>query len=29
VATAKEQYPTLDPAVFKKMAYEALAQIKM
>ena len=29
VAKAKEQYPTLDPAVFRKMAYEALAQVKM
>jgi hypothetical protein len=29
IGKAKEQYPTLDPAVFKKMAYEALAQIKM
>jgi RPA family protein len=29
VVKAKEQYPTLDPNVFKKMAYEALAQIKM
>jgi RPA family protein len=29
VVTAKEQYPTLNPAVFKKMAYDALAQIKM
>lgn len=28
-ATAKEQYPTVDPAVFKKMAYDALAQIRM
>jgi len=26
---AKEQYPTLDPAVYRKMAYDALAQIKM
>ena len=29
IEKAKEQYPTLNPAVFKKMAYEALAQIKM
>jgi uncharacterized protein len=29
VATAKEQYPTIDPATFKKMAYDALAQIKI
>jgi RPA family protein len=28
-AKAKEHYPALDPAVFKKMAYEALAQIKI
>jgi hypothetical protein len=26
---AKEQYAALDPAVFRKMAYEALAQIKI
>jgi RPA family protein len=25
----KEHYPALDPAVFRKMAYEALAQIKI
>jgi RPA family protein len=25
----KEQYPSLDPATFRKMAYEALAQIKI
>ena len=29
VAMTKEQYPTIDPAVFKKMAYDVLAQIKM
>jgi len=29
VIKAKEQYPTIDPSVFKKMAYEALAQIKI
>ncbi len=29
VVMAKEQYPTIDPAVFKKMAYDVLAQIKM
>jgi RPA family protein len=29
VIKAKEQYPTIDPAVFRKMAYDALAQIKM
>ncbi len=29
IEKAKEQYPTLDPAVFKKMAYEALAQIRI
>lgn len=28
-ARAKEQYATLDPAVFRKMAYEALAQVKI
>nr|WP_319377013.1 nucleic acid-binding protein [uncultured Methanoregula sp.] len=27
VIKAKEQYPTIDPAVFRKMAYDALAQI--
>lgn len=27
IAKAKEQYPTIDPAVFRKMAYDALAQI--
>jgi len=26
---AKEQYPTIDPATFRKIAYDALAQIKM
>lgn len=29
VIKAKEQYPTIDPAVFRKMAYDALAQIKI
>lgn len=29
VAMAKEQSSTLDPAIFRKMTYEALAQIKM
>ncbi|MFA4877304.1 MAG: nucleic acid-binding protein [Methanoregula sp.] len=29
VIKAKEQYPTIDPAVFRKMAYDALAQITM
>jgi uncharacterized protein len=29
IATAKEQYPAMDPAVFHRMAYDALAQIKM
>jgi RPA family protein len=29
VPKAKEQYPTIDPAVFRKIAYDALAQIKM
>ena len=29
VVMAKEQYPTIDPAVFKKIAYDVLAQIKM
>ncbi|MGA2160623.1 MAG: nucleic acid-binding protein [Methanoregula sp.] len=29
IAKAKEQYPTVDPAVCRKMAYDALAQIKM
>jgi RPA family protein len=29
VIKAKEQYPTLDPAVFRKMAYDALAQIRI
>ncbi len=28
-ARIKEHYPTLEPAVFRKMAYEALAQIKI
>jgi RPA family protein len=29
VIKAKEQYPTVDPAVFRKVAYDALAQIKI
>ena len=29
VIKAKEQYPTLDPAVYRKMIYDALAQIKI
>ncbi len=29
IAKAKEQYPAIDPAVFHRMAYDALAQIKM
>jgi RPA family protein len=29
VTKAKEQYPAVDPAVFHRMAYDALAQIKM
>ena len=29
VIKAKEQYPTIDPAVFRRMAYDALAQIKI
>jgi len=29
VPKAKEQYPAIDPAVFRKMAFDALAQIKM
>jgi RPA family protein len=29
VPRAKEQYPAIDPAVFRKMAFDALAQIKM
>src|SRR5512136_2763821 len=29
VIKAKEQYPNLDPAVFRRMVYDALAQIKM
>jgi RPA family protein len=29
IAKAKEQYPAVDPAVFHRMAYDALAQIKM
>jgi len=29
VVTAKEQYPTIDPVTFRKIAYDALAQIKI
>ncbi len=29
VKKAKEIYPTIDPAVFRRMAYDALAQIKI
>jgi len=29
VIKAKEQYPAIDPAVFRKTAYDALAQIKI
>ena len=29
VIKAKEQYPNIDPAVFRKIAYDALAQIKI
>jgi len=29
IVKAKEQYATVDPAVYRKMAYDALAQIKM
>jgi len=29
VIKAKEQYPGMDPAVFRKIAYDALAQIKL
>ena len=29
VVKAREQYPTMDPAVFRKMAYDALAQVRM
>jgi hypothetical protein len=29
ITKAKEQYPSMDPAVFHRMAYDALAQIKM
>ncbi len=29
IVKAKEQYPTVDPALYRKMAYDALAQIKM
>ncbi|MFA5236806.1 MAG: nucleic acid-binding protein [Methanoregula sp.] len=29
IVKAKEQYPAVDPVVYRKMAYDALAQIKM
>ncbi|MDD1701751.1 MAG: nucleic acid-binding protein [Methanoregula sp.] len=29
IVKAKEQYPAVDPTVYRKMAYDALAQIKM
>jgi RPA family protein len=29
IAKAKEVYPSIDPAAFRRMAYDALAQIKM
>jgi uncharacterized protein len=29
IVTAKEQYPTIDPVTFRKIAYDALAQIKI
>jgi uncharacterized protein len=29
IVKAKEHYPSIDPAVFRKMAYDALAQIKI
>ncbi len=29
VIKAKEQYPTIDPGVFRRAAYDALAQIKI
>jgi uncharacterized protein len=29
ILKAKEQYPMIDPAVFRKMAYDALAQIRI
>lgn len=29
IPRAKEQYPAIDPAVFRRMAYDALAQIRM
>ena len=29
ILKAKEHYPTLDPAVYRKIVYDALAQIKM
>jgi RPA family protein len=28
-ARIKEHYPSIDPSTFRKMAYEALAQIKI
>jgi uncharacterized protein len=29
IVTAKEKYPNMDPAVFRKIVYDALAQIKI
>ena len=29
ILKAKEQYPMFDPVIYRKMAYDALAQIKM
>ncbi|MDD5142199.1 nucleic acid-binding protein [Methanoregula sp.] len=29
ILKAKEQYPTIDPSLFRKIAYDALAQIKI
>ncbi len=29
IIKAKEQYPTVDPRIFRKVAYDALAQIKI
>jgi uncharacterized protein len=29
IIKAKEEYPTIDPSVFRKISYDALAQIKM
>jgi RPA family protein len=29
VIKAKEQYPAIDPSIFRRMAYDALAQIKI